>query len=227
MTNISWILRSRQVKTDNNILCLNILIIQKRKKQYDYNSAFLALIEANWSIRLSFLIILAPCSMWHLGSLTGDSYAFGVCECVLFYPVHHTVFVLAAPSGFYALDANSCSLRAFLMAQRWRICLPIQVDTSSIPGSGRSPGERNGCPLHSCLENPMDRGAWRAAVHGVAKSQTQLSDLTTYLKLWSSKYFQRPPGEAKSPPLLVENTAGASPPGRGSAMTVGVKWMVG
>ena len=50
-------------------------------------------------------------------------------------------------------------------------------DSSSIPGSGRSPGGGNGNPLqYSCLGNPMDRGAWRAAVHGVAKSQTRLSD---------------------------------------------------
>ena len=42
-------------------------------------------------------------------------------------------------------------------------------DTGSIPGSGRSPGEGNGNPFqYSCLENPMDRGAWRAMVHGVA-----------------------------------------------------------
>ena len=40
-------------------------------------------------------------------------------------------------------------------------------------------GEGNGNPLqYSCLENPMDRGAWKAAVHGVAKSRTQLSDFT-------------------------------------------------
>ena len=44
-----------------------------------------------------------------------------------------------------------------------------------IPGSGRFPGEGNGNPLqYSCLENPMDRGAWRATVHRVAKSQTRL-----------------------------------------------------
>ena len=42
-----------------------------------------------------------------------------------------------------------------------------------------SPGEGNGTPLqYSCLENPMDRGAQRATVHGVAKSQTRLSDFT-------------------------------------------------
>ena len=41
-------------------------------------------------------------------------------------------------------------------------------DVCSVPGSGRSPGGGNGNPLqHSCLENPLDRGAWRAAVHGV------------------------------------------------------------
>ena len=50
-------------------------------------------------------------------------------------------------------------------------------DLSSIPGLGRSPREGNGNPLqYSCLENPMDRGAWLATVHGVAKSRTQLRD---------------------------------------------------
>ena len=46
-------------------------------------------------------------------------------------------------------------------------------DVGLIPGSGRSPGGGNGNPLqYSCLENPMDRGAWWAIVHGVAKSWT-------------------------------------------------------
>ena len=50
-------------------------------------------------------------------------------------------------------------------------------DLGSIPGSRRSPGEGNDNPLqYSCLENPMDRGAWRAIVHGVTKSRTQMSD---------------------------------------------------
>ena len=48
----------------------------------------------------------------------------------------------------------------------------------SVPGSGRSPGGGHGSPLeYSFLENPKDRGAWRAIVHGVVKSQTGLSDL--------------------------------------------------
>ena len=57
-------------------------------------------------------------------------------------------------------------------------------DPSSIPGLGRSPGEGNGNPLqYSCLENPMDRGAWQATVHGVAESWTRLSNFT-----WTFKY---------------------------------------
>ena len=50
-------------------------------------------------------------------------------------------------------------------------------DVGSIPGPGKSLGEGNGKPLqYSCLENSMDRGAWWAVVHGVAKSRTQLGD---------------------------------------------------
>ena len=46
-------------------------------------------------------------------------------------------------------------------------------DVGSVPGSGRSPGEGNGNPLqYSCLEHPMDRGAWQATVHEVAKNWT-------------------------------------------------------
>ena len=52
-------------------------------------------------------------------------------------------------------------------------------DPCSISGSGRSPGEGNGNPFqYSCLENPMDGGAWWAAVCGVAKSRIRLSDFT-------------------------------------------------
>ena len=52
--------------------------------------------------------------------------------------------------------------------------------TSLLPGSGRSPGGGYGNPLqNSCLENPMDRGAWQATVHRISKSQTQLKRLST------------------------------------------------
>ena len=53
-------------------------------------------------------------------------------------------------------------------------------DPGSIPGFRRYPGEGNGNPLqYSCLENPMDRGAWQVTVHGTANSQGQLGDYAT------------------------------------------------
>ena len=56
-------------------------------------------------------------------------------------------------------------------------------DLDLIPGSGRSPSEGNGNPLlHSCLENPMDRGAWQATVHGVARAGHDLATKPPYLK---------------------------------------------
>ena len=55
-------------------------------------------------------------------------------------------------------------------------------DTGSIPESGGSPGGGRGNLLqYSCLENPMDRGAWPTTVHGIAKSQTQLKRFSTYM----------------------------------------------
>ena len=68
-------------------------------------------------------------------------------------------------------------------------------DLVSIPGSGRSPGGGNGNPFqYSCLENLMDRGAWWATVHGIAKSQTQLKWLSmhavlTYPVMVTFSYF--------------------------------------
>ena len=58
-----------------------------------------------------------------------------------------------------------------------KACVFNAGDLGSILGSGRSPGEGNGNPLqYSCMENPMDGGAWWATVHGVLKSWTRPSD---------------------------------------------------
>ena len=68
-------------------------------------------------------------------------------------------------------------------------------DLGSIPGSGRSSGEGHGNPLqYSCLENPMDRGASQATVHGVTKSRTRLSDdtLITYCTSFQDCYNKLP-----------------------------------
>ena len=67
--------------------------------------------------------------------------------------------------------------------------------------------EGNGTPLqYSCLENPMDRGAWWAAVHGVAKSRTRLSDFTFTFMHWGRKWPPTPvflPGESQGRGSLV------------------------
>ena len=60
-------------------------------------------------------------------------------------------------------------------------------NVDSTPGLGRSPGGGNGNSLqYSCLESPMDRGAWQATVHGVAKSRTQLRTSLPHYKVMSS-----------------------------------------
>ena len=65
-------------------------------------------------------------------------------------------------------------------------------DMSSIPGSGRSPGERHNNPLHcSYLGNPMDRGTWRAIIHGVAQSRTWLKQLSTKLCHCECSFLKR------------------------------------
>ena len=74
------------------------------------------------------------------------------------------------------LKPNLLSLYTWrnLLKRLGGLCKVIQLICSSSPG-----GEGNGTPLqYSCLENPMDRGAWEAAVHGVANSRARLSDFT-------------------------------------------------
>ena len=80
-------------------------------------------------------------------------------------------------------------------------------DMGSILGSGRFPGEGHGYPLqYSCLENSMDRGAWQAAVLGVAKSQTCLSDCAcarAHTHTHTHTHTGPTPGEAEAPSMTT------------------------
>ena len=98
-----------------------------------------------------------------------------------------------------------------LMAQTVK-CLPTDAgDLGSIPGLGRSPGEGNGNPLqYSCLENPMDGGAWWATVHGVSKSQdtTERLHFQTHLLPISSVHCEHSPSDSRG--RLQQSWSGAS-----------------
>ena len=68
------------------------------------------------------------------------------------------------------VNAMNTSLLGFPCGSDGKASAYNAGDLDSIPGLGRSPGERNGNPLqYSCLENPMDRGAWQAMVYGVTR----------------------------------------------------------
>ena len=86
--------------------------------------------------------------------------------------------------------------------------LPARRDTGLIPGYGKSPGGGHGTPLHcSCLENPMDRGAWRATVHRITRSQTWLKQTHTLLKTETEKHFD----ELKEALKIASNGGLSSP----------------
>ena len=88
-------------------------------------------------------------------AIIGIRSAFGSCNSPLFRKWGQIRF------GWTSLVAQTVKASAYNAG-----------NPGSIPGLGRSPGEGNGNPLqYSCLENSMDRGAWQAAVHGVAKSR--------------------------------------------------------
>ena len=115
---------------------------------------------------------LSSSSSIHHYSITQSIFTF-LKFCVV--PTH--------PSTHPPLETTGLLSVQFSLFQKDQKCFPSGSDgkasvcnagdTGSIPGSGRYPGEGNGNPLqYSCLENPMDRGAWWATAHGVAKSQT-------------------------------------------------------
>ena len=78
------------------------------------------------------------------------------------------------PGGLQSMGSQSDTTEQF----HFTISAGDISDEGSIPGPERSPGGGNPPLQYSCLKNPMDRGAWQATVHGVAKSRTLLSNFT-------------------------------------------------
>ena len=119
---------------------------------------------------------IIPCPVGMLG------YSNSKVKCSLTVPgkfVNTTQgrFVWRKTYGVFRSNFPMYSVTAFLVDSVVKTPPANAGDVCSFPGSGRSPGDRNGHPPQcSCLRNPMDKGAWRATVHGVTKSWAQLSD---------------------------------------------------
>ena len=109
--------------------------------------------------------------------LESGAIAFSKAYLVTFiYPQSYLAGVRIATTGYDQQRAGICEPGGFPGGSDGKESACNAGDPGSVAGSGRSPGEEIGNPLkHSCLENPVDRGAWRATVPGVAKSQTGLS----------------------------------------------------
>ena len=112
-----------------------------------------------------------------------SSHNYSVFHRHLFFKLEQVIVFSEVPSG----------LPQWLSGKESACKSGASGDTSSIPRSGRSPGGGHGNPLqYSQLENPLDRGAWQAMVHSVAKSQTQLKRLSTGVFLESPCSFYDP-----------------------------------
>ena len=103
--------------------------------------------------------------------------------------------------GFPSLPKRVWTSQVVLVVRNLSINAGDLRDMGLIPGSGRSPGGGHGNPLqYSCLQNPMDRGAWWTTVHGVTKSQTWLKWLSTHAGKESSSVLP-PESHPCSPPI--------------------------
>ena len=126
------------------------------------------------------------CLLWKWGGVSKERVCTGKAQINFLIPLFHQQFVCVDLRKFQFSDISPFSdlkLDLFTLTFSGMSGFPDVSDSKEsacnvgdpcwIPGLGQSPGEGNGYPLqHSCLENSMDRGAWWATVHGVAKSRT-------------------------------------------------------
>ena len=129
-------------------------------------------------------------------SRRGKGWEFGIADLHIEWISHRSCCIVRGVRSTFCNKSQWERIGEFIYIYIYSLCVCVYVyiyiqtldsddkespcnagDPSSIPGSRRSPGEGNGYPLwYSCLESPMDRGAWQAIVHRVTKSQTWLSD---------------------------------------------------
>ena len=109
-------------------------------------------------------------------------------KCPASRSLHRREFILFVPNNLLSISVHTAQEPPACAAFYWRwlsgkesACdAGVAGDAGSILGSGRSPGGGHGNrPQYSCLEHPMDRGAWQATFHGMAKSRTRLKWLST------------------------------------------------
>ena len=111
--------------------------------------------------------------------------------------MNHDFWINTFSNRIYAVTSCSFALKFSCLEASWVVLVVKNLlanagdirDAGSIPGSGRSTGEGNGNPLqYSCLENPMDRGAWWATIHEVTKCWTWLNDLACMHSCFTQLY---------------------------------------
>ena len=122
----------------------------------------------------------------HTVQITVKVYVYGwICMYIMLCVLH--IYSLT----WIVITDKYVYIQLSLMAQWWRICLHCRrCEFDPWEDVGRSPGGGHGNPLqYSCLENPMDRGAWRATLHGFTKSRTQLKRQSTNISIYLSIYI--------------------------------------
>ena len=135
--------------------------------------------QGTLQIRYSWLVTLPLPYSWNASSICLICLAPVIMEIIANTQMKHTMFQALSHSISITVLRESI-ITEFPGGSGSKESAHSAGEPGSIPGSGRSPGEGNGNPLqYSCLENPMGRGAWRATVHEIAKSQTWLGDTHT------------------------------------------------
>ena len=139
-------------------------------------------------------LLLSPLSLFssnppHANSCSTSVYRHFSCQDHQWHLYYHTQWATPLshhpchswPWGFHESHSHSWASQVALVVKNPSANAGRRKRHGFNPWVGRSPGGEHGNPLqYSCLENPMDRGTWRATVHGVAKSGTQLKPLSIH-----------------------------------------------